>query len=84
MVLSSRSAASATLALNAGLCERRLRRPDDFLFIVELLFAGRTGPDSLPGVCFISPVQICGATSLCLGHIGCDTGWVLSANSLRY
>jgi hypothetical protein len=33
------------------------------LFIAKLLLAGPSGPDSLPGVCFISPVQICGATS---------------------
>jgi transcriptional antiterminator RfaH len=37
------------------------------LFIAKLLLAGPSGPDSLPGVCFISPVQICGATSIRLG-----------------
>src|SRR5690606_36847060 len=44
MVLSSRSAASATLALNAALCERRVRRPDAFLFIISSLWPDRLGP----------------------------------------
>jgi hypothetical protein len=44
-----------------------LRRPDDFLFIAKLLLAGLSGPDSLPGVCYISPVQICGAASVSVG-----------------
>src|SRR5690606_17028346 len=44
MVLSSRSAASATLALNAALWERRVRRPDAFLFITSSFSPARIGP----------------------------------------
>jgi len=71
MVLSSRSAAKATLALNAGICERRERRPDDFLFITNSFRLAIVGQAKYPESVFISPVQICGATSLltCSGVI---------------
>ena len=64
MVLSSRSAAKATLALNAGLCERRERRPDDFLFITNSFRLAIVGQAICPEFVFISAVQICGATSV--------------------
>ena len=61
--MSSRSAAKATLALNAGLCERRERRPDDFLFITNSFRLAIVGQAICPEFVFISAVQICGATS---------------------
>ena len=64
MVLSSRSAAKATLALNAGLCERRERRPDDFLFITNSFRLAIVGQAICPESVFISAVQICGTTSV--------------------
>jgi hypothetical protein len=69
MVLSSRSAAKATLALNAGLCERRERRPDDFLFITNSFRLAIVGQAICPESVFISAVQICGATSLGYGPV---------------
>jgi hypothetical protein len=64
-VLSSRNAAKATLDLNAGLCERRERRPDDFLFITNSFRLAIVGQAICPESAFISVVQIYGATSLC-------------------
>ena len=64
MVRSSRNAASATCALNAGLRTRRLRRPDAFFFIRNSLSPGRSRPGSIPSVPTYPAVQISGDTSV--------------------
>lgn len=61
-VLSSRKAARATWALNAGVCVRWMRRAD--FFLIENSFSpDRPRPGFMPGVSTYSVVQICGATS---------------------
>ena len=67
-VRSSRKAARATCALNAGLWVRRVRRPDAFFFTIKNSFSlDRLRSGFIPGVPTYSAVQICGTTSSLIG-----------------
>ena len=65
IVRSSRNAASATRALNAGLWVRHVRRPDASFFIIRNSFShDRCRSAFIPRVSTYSAVQIYGTTSL--------------------
>jgi hypothetical protein len=76
IVLSSRKAARATCALNAGLWVRRVRRADFFLTIGNSFSPDPRRPGSTPGVSTYSAVQIRGATSVMTCPVSSDHCYV--------